>query len=173
MPRLDDLQEKRNKLMTDATALARKDGVTKEERAQVDTMLADVDVVEAEIVVEERLAKHEEQTRSHKIPPRPVPGQGDVIEEPEVIQKRTKAAFDQYIRFGAAAVQPDLRQYLRSANATQISAEYRDLGVGTPGTPAALTGRLPAGSAALSMATSSWLRRRLVRCCRRSRSSAP
>ena len=140
MARLKDLQEQRNKIMADATALARKDGVTKEERAQVQTMLADVDVLEADIATEERLAKHEEQRsregRSHNPPPRPNPGQGDVTDEPAVREKRERAAFEQFVRLGASNVHPDLRSYLHSG----VQPELRDLGVGTPGTPAALTG---------------------------------
>jgi HK97 family phage major capsid protein len=134
MARLAELQEKRNKIMTDATALARKEGVTAEERTQVTAMLADVDVLEADIAVEERLAKHEEErakeSRSHKAPPRGNPGEGG-SDDPKEREKRERQAWDQFVRFGRSGMQDELRSFL---------PERRDLGAGPVGVPAANTG---------------------------------
>ncbi len=135
MPRLEDLQEKRNKLMTDAAAQARKEGITAEERSQVDAMLADVDQLEIDINLEQRFVNHEKTDRSHTPPPRLQPGDNSGQDDTkELREKRARKAFEQYTRFGASAVDPELRKYMAGYTTTMTDAERRDLGVGTPGT---------------------------------------
>jgi HK97 family phage major capsid protein len=141
MPRLEDLQEKRNKTMNDAAALARKDGISSEERNTVKTMLADVDQLEEQIDLEQRFVKFETEQRSFTPPPRPQPGDGNAdTTTPELRAKREKKALEQYLRFGEGAVHPELRSYLKSAASAIKPDELRDLGVG------AVAGSITGGS---------------------------
>jgi HK97 family phage major capsid protein len=73
MPNLIDLREKRNKLMHDANAIMLGAEVTAEQRAKVTAMLADVDTLEADIAVAERMAAFEEEQRSAAAQTRPNP----------------------------------------------------------------------------------------------------
>ena len=64
------LSENRNKLMNDATKLAQTKEITKEQRTQVDTMLADVVKIEADMATAKRLADFAAEQRSAQMPPR-------------------------------------------------------------------------------------------------------
>lgn len=73
MPNLIDLREKRNKLMHDANAIMLGAEVTAEQRTSVNAMLTEVDTIEADIAVAERMAAFEEEQRSATSPARPNP----------------------------------------------------------------------------------------------------
>ena len=64
------IQEERNKLMNDATSLARTKDITSEQRAQVKQMLADVDVLEDEHRTAKRLEDFAAEQRRATAPPR-------------------------------------------------------------------------------------------------------
>jgi HK97 family phage major capsid protein len=87
-----ELQEKRNKLMHDATALARTKDITPEQRTQVNAMLKDVDALEAEAKTEQRLEAFAEEQRNAARPPR-----GEISNTNVDQQKR---AFRDYITKG-------------------------------------------------------------------------
>ena len=73
---LKSLKEKRAKLITDAQQLVAKKDVTAEERAKAHVMLADVDLLEQDIAIEERAATLATEQRSAGRPPRSQPGDG-------------------------------------------------------------------------------------------------
>jgi HK97 family phage major capsid protein len=114
MATLNELRSKRMKLLIDAQQIVIKPNVTQEERAQANAMLADVDLLEQDIAIEERLAKAQAEERSTGRPPRAQPGEGVTNEKREVEQRN----FIHYMRTG----------------------EVRDLNVGTTGTPFVPTG---------------------------------
>ena len=75
--------EQRNKLMNDAAKLAQTKDVTKEQKEQVRTMLADVDVLEADAAIAKRLEDFAAEQRNATAPPRGKPGEiaGDIEQE--------------------------------------------------------------------------------------------
>jgi HK97 family phage major capsid protein len=110
MPNLIELQTKRTKLMNDATKLIQGDNVTAEKRTNFDTMMAEVDVLEADIDRVKRTAAFEEELRNDagaRIP-RGTPGASMDSAENVQIEKRA------------------LRDFLVSGK----QSETRDLGVG-------------------------------------------
>lgn len=87
---LIDLQEKRNKLMHDATALVQgKETVTAEARSAFDKQIAEVDALDADISRLERVAKFESEQRSNASN-RPNPAENV---SKEVAEKRSMLAF--------------------------------------------------------------------------------
>jgi hypothetical protein len=76
---LKSLKEKRAKLITDAQQLVAKKDVTTEDRAKAHAMLADVDLLEQDIAIEERAAKLADEQRSAGRPPRAQPGEGTTL----------------------------------------------------------------------------------------------
>ena len=103
------LVEKRNKLMTEAQAIITAKHIDSEKRAMFDTMMKDVDRLDAEIQLEERSVSR---------PPRSQPGEngGSTHEE------RSKSAFREWMRTGT--ISQENRSYIK---------ETRDIGatVGT------------------------------------------
>jgi HK97 family phage major capsid protein len=97
-----ELSERRNKLMNDATALARTKDITKEQEAQVRTMLADVDVLEEQRNVAQRLEAFEQEQRAATRPPR-----GEINQTGNDLEEEKRA----------------LRNFV-------VNGERRDLGVG-------------------------------------------
>jgi HK97 family phage major capsid protein len=120
---LKDLQDRRNKLITDAQALLHQETVTAEHRSQFDTMMADVVAIEADIDRVEKLAKLEAETRSTQRPPRPNPGTN-----PTEVEQRDKAAakaFENYIRYGKDGLDAEERTLLRERrDLTTANAGY-------------------------------------------------
>jgi HK97 family phage major capsid protein len=114
---LKTLKEQRTKLLLDAQKLAVKKDVTKEEREQVKTMLADVELLEQGIAIEERIAKDASEQRSNGRPPRAQPGEGTAaVDETRAAEK---AAFVDYLKYGKRD--------------TSILREQRDLSTGNAG----------------------------------------
>jgi HK97 family phage major capsid protein len=119
------ITEKRNKLMVDAQAIITKETVTTEDRSNFDKMIADADVLSADLTRMQAVENfNKEQNRSTR-PPRAGFGNDDKSEATVQSQKR---AFTEWMRTGQ--VSAENRQYLRT--------EQRDLGVSTPG--GAITG---------------------------------
>jgi HK97 family phage major capsid protein len=115
---LKTLKENRTKLLLDAQKLAVKKDVTKEEREQVKTMLADVELLEQSIAIEERIAKDaSEQRGSNGRPPRAQPGEGTTATDET--RAAEKAAFTDYIKYGTRN--------------TNVLREQRDLTTGNTG----------------------------------------
>lgn len=112
-----ELQEKRSKLMNDATALIQSETVTAEQRSSFDAMMADVDLLEADINRMKRTEAFAAEQRTNR-PPRAVPGRSMDNAENAELEKRA------------------LRDFLVSGKQT----EQRDLGVGAVG------GNIVAGS---------------------------
>ena len=70
-----EIMEQRNKLMNDASKLAQGKDVTKEQKEQVRTMLADVDALEADASTAKRLEDFAAEQRTATAPPRGKPGE--------------------------------------------------------------------------------------------------
>jgi HK97 family phage major capsid protein len=119
-----ELKEKRTKLMADASKLIRQPDLTTEHRNQFDRMLADVDLLEADLGRLERTAQFEAEQRSTGRPPRPQPGQ-EVADRDETAEMQ-KRAFTSFIRFGEGRLTAEERSCLRPA-------EVRDIGTTTGG----------------------------------------
>jgi HK97 family phage major capsid protein len=113
--------EKRNKLMVDAQALITKVTVTTEDRSNFDCMIADADLLTADISRMQAVEKFNADQRNSTRPPRAGFGNDDKSEETVKSQKR---AFTEWMRTGQ--VSAENRQYIRTQ-------EQRDLGVSTPG----------------------------------------
>jgi HK97 family phage major capsid protein len=95
MPNLVDMKELRNKIMNDATAIVQGAEITAEQRTKVSAMLADVDTLEADIAVAERLAAFEEQRSASVAQARPNPNSS--VEDRS---RDEREAFRQYIKTG-------------------------------------------------------------------------
>lgn len=99
---LKDLQEKRNKLMTDATAIVSGTEVTVEQRGQFDAMLAEVKVVDSDIVRLQAVEQYKAEQRTAISHARPNPGESnDADERVEVRDARVKASFRNFLATGA------------------------------------------------------------------------
>jgi HK97 family phage major capsid protein len=98
MSKIKELKEQRTKLLLDAQKLATKKDVTKEEREQVKTMLADIELLEQGIAIEDRVAKDAAEQRSNGRPPRAQPGEGTTATDET--RAAEKAAFVDYIKYG-------------------------------------------------------------------------
>ena len=111
MSQIIALQEKRTKLMNDATKLIQVPNVTPEARTSFDAMMAEVDTIEADIARMKRSAAFEEELRTSSAVriPRRAPGTSMDAAENVAIEKRA------------------LRDYM----VTGKVSETRDLGVGT------------------------------------------
>ena len=94
---IQELRNKRTKLLLDAQKIVAKPNVTTEERAQAHAMLADVDLIEQDIAIHDRAAKAEAESRAAGRPPRSQPGEGAVNDETRSAEKR---AFVDYLKTG-------------------------------------------------------------------------
>lgn len=120
---IQEITEKRNKLMVDAQALITKETVTTEDRSNFDKMIADSDALTADITRMQAVENfNKEQQRSTR-PPRAGFGNEELTEETIRNQKR---AFTQWMRTGH--VSAENRQFIRTS-------EQRDLGVGAISAP--------------------------------------
>jgi HK97 family phage major capsid protein len=92
-----ELRDNRNKLLTDAQAilLASPDA---EKRASANQMLADADLIEADIKSLEKIESVQTEERSRTAPARPIPGA--VENEAKSETETEKRAFQRYIQFG-------------------------------------------------------------------------
>lgn len=99
---LNQLQEKRNKVMADAMALTAGETITAEQRSQFDAMLADVAVIDADITRVKAVEQYQNEQRSAATnAPRPNPGESnDPEERVEVRNARVKASFRNYLATG-------------------------------------------------------------------------
>ena len=114
MATIAELRTSRTKLLLDAQKIVTKKDASKEERQQATQMVADADVLEEQIALEERIAKAQSEERSTSRIPRGQPGENITAETREKDRKN----FVHYMRTG----------------------EIRDLNVGTTGTPLVPTG---------------------------------
>jgi len=108
---LNTLKTQRTKLLLDAQQIVIKKDATTEERTSAKAMIADADLLDERIALEERIAKNdsESEVRSAGRPPRGIPGEN--ADATSLDEKR--AAFVNYMRTG----------------------ETRDLVTGTTGAP--------------------------------------
>lgn len=120
---LQETTEKRNKLMVDAQTLITKEVVTKEDRANFDKMIADSDLLTADITRMQAVEKFSAEQRATTRPPRAGFGSDDKSEETAHNQKR---AFKEWMRFGN--VSAENRAFIRTM-------EQRDLGTGAISAP--------------------------------------
>ena len=120
---IKNLIEKRNKTMVDAQAIISKETVTTEDRSKFDQMIADSDVMSADITRMQAVEKFNAEQRQITRPPRAGFGNEDQTEEAKQNQKR---AFREWMRTGQ--VSPENRQYIQTQ-------EQRDLGVGAISAP--------------------------------------
>ena len=120
---IKELKDRRNKLLADAQKLMLQKDITTEVRSQFDAMIADADVIDADIKRLERVAQFEEEQRSAGRPPRSNPGEQEATPESNKAERR---AFADYIRFGRVD--------------SNVLRENRDLGTG------AVAGAITGGS---------------------------
>ena len=107
-----EYRDKINKLMQDSQAILLQPTVTKEDRAKVDAMMAEVDELETHCATQERIEKWEANRRALVVPGRPNPGetpQGS----PEEQRALAHRAVLQYLQGGMANVDADLRSQFR------------------------------------------------------------
>ena len=122
---LQELRDKRNKLLHDAQAIVTADNVTAEQRAQVKAMLADVDVIETDIAVLDRASKAEAETRKTAAPPRGNPGSD--LTDPEALKTEQKRAMTNFVRRGVMSEHLENRTVIGITTGTGSAG---DLGVG-------------------------------------------
>jgi HK97 family phage major capsid protein len=95
------LQEKRNKLFADASALVAGESVTAEQRTQFDTMLAEVTVVDGDITRLQAIEEHRASVRNPVNQPAPKPGESaDPEERAEVRSARQAQELRKYMVTG-------------------------------------------------------------------------
>jgi HK97 family phage major capsid protein len=121
MATISELRANKTKLLLDAQAILIKPNVTAEERTSAKKMLADVDLIEEQIALEERIAKAQSETRSTGRIPRGEPGEGNVVTD----EKRAaeKAAFTDYIKYGIRSKELREQRDLSTSNAGVIIAQ--------------------------------------------------
>jgi HK97 family phage major capsid protein len=122
---IQEMRDKRNKLLHDAQAIVTADSVTAEQRTQVTAMLADVDVIEADIAVLDRTSKAEGETRRQSAPPRGNPGAD--LSDPEAAKTEQKRAMTNFVRRGVMSEHLENRTVVGITTGTAGSG---DLGVG-------------------------------------------
>lgn len=105
---INDLKEKRSKLLSDAQAILQKNEIDVQEQEACERMLADVEKLEKQIDLVERVSAKEAEERSKTKPPRSNPNSGT----PTADEKRTKA-FEKYVRFGREELDTEERALLR------------------------------------------------------------
>jgi HK97 family phage major capsid protein len=93
-----DMKEQRIKLITDAQKLVLGDTVTAEQRDQANRMVADVEKLEADINVAEKLERYEVESRETVRPPRGNPAASEA--ETREQSDREVRAFTHYIKTG-------------------------------------------------------------------------
>jgi HK97 family phage major capsid protein len=98
MSKLIEMRQQKTKLLLDAQALVTKKDATKEDRQKAHAMLADVDLLEQDIAIEERVTKDQTEQRSAGRPPRAQPGEGTT--PTDETRAAEKAAFVDYLKFG-------------------------------------------------------------------------
>lgn len=95
------LQEKRNKLFADASALVAGESVTAEQRTQFDAMLADVTVIDGDINRLQAIEEHRASMRNPVNQPAPKPGESaDPEERAEVRAARQAQELRKYMLTG-------------------------------------------------------------------------
>ncbi|WP_213805752.1 phage major capsid protein [Granulicella sp. dw_53] len=120
---LKDMQEQRTKLISDAQKIVLQDSVTTEQRAEAEAMLVDVDKLEADINLVQKLEKLEAETRATTRPSRPTPGA--VASDREERDGLAAKAFEKYIRYGASELTHEDRSALREKrDLTTTNAAY-------------------------------------------------
>src|SRR5258705_12189133 len=107
--KLKTLISQRDKLISDAGAIAQNKNASKEQRAQIKAMFVDIDKLQEDIDIETRLASLKEENRSAGTPPRGQPGDTllDITPERNELEKR---AFKNYI---TGRLKPEDHQYLK------------------------------------------------------------
>jgi HK97 family phage major capsid protein len=116
---IQEMREKRTKLLHDAQVIMLQETVTAENRASVDAMLADVDVLELDITRTERSSVVDAENRSARNTPRAVPGarSDDTV---EARNERQKNAFDKIVRGGLQGLNAETRERF-------AAVEHRDI----------------------------------------------
>jgi HK97 family phage major capsid protein len=98
---LSQLQEKRNKLMADATALVAGENITVEQRNQFDGYMAEVSVIDGDITRLKAVEEHRAAMRNPVNQPRPNPSESnDPEERAEVRHAAQKASLRSYLTTG-------------------------------------------------------------------------
>jgi HK97 family phage major capsid protein len=119
MSNLIELRNSKTKLLLDAQKILTKQGVTAEERTSAQKMIADVDAIEQNIALEERIAKDTaERAEQEQRAARPPRGQVGVAPTNET-REAEKRAFTDYLKFGKADM--------------TVLKENRDLSTGNAG----------------------------------------
>jgi HK97 family phage major capsid protein len=108
---MSKIKEQRVKLLLDAQKILIRKDATSEERTSAKAMIADADLLDEQIALEDRIAKTQSEERSTTRPPRAGFSEGGIV-TPEK-REEEKRNFVHYMRTG----------------------EIRDLNVGTTGTP--------------------------------------
>jgi HK97 family phage major capsid protein len=120
---IQELREKRAKLLVDAQAIMSGENVTAEQRTNVDKMLADANSLQADVQRLEQLEAFDKENRSQHSIPRGQPGNGEA--EPEV---DTRSASER-----RAATNKAIRTWMSNDQTVSRSFERRDLTVAANG----------------------------------------
>jgi HK97 family phage major capsid protein len=116
---LNELKDKRNKLLSDMQAIALK-GFNTETRSAFDRMNDEVTAIEADIKRIEAIEQRSAQSDSYERSPRPVPGTDAFASMPaEERKKKFSRAFQQYaVRGNIHSVDPEYRALLTTSDST-------------------------------------------------------
>jgi HK97 family phage major capsid protein len=116
---LNELKDKRNKLLSDMQAIALK-GFNTETRSAFDRMNDEVTAIEADIKRIEAIEQRSAQSDSYERSPRPVPGTDSFASMPaEERKKKFSRAFQQYaVRGNIHSVDPEYRALLTTSDST-------------------------------------------------------
>jgi HK97 family phage major capsid protein len=116
---IQTLQDKCNKLLLDAQNLLIADEVTIEQRASAKAMLADAEVLEAQIADLRGIEAAQARSASFERSPRPTPGNANAPQmDAEQRKKAVKGALTQYARKGFAGLNAEQRDLLTTSDAT-------------------------------------------------------
>lgn len=131
---LKELQEKREKLVTDARAALEEitkntdDSRAAELEQRHDAIMAEFDTLEARIAREERVAKIEKDAEERRAKQRPISGDGEARGQDEDDETVTyRSAFGAYLRSGcdSAELTSEQRSVLRRGFDAKVGAELR------------------------------------------------
>ncbi len=127
-----ELKNNRNKLMTDAQQLLLKEKVTVENRTEANKMLADANLLDADITNLEKIEKTTVEERSAGMPNRPNPGE-ETANDPKEQAKLEKRALARYMQYGivdhnylkpSGLPAAELRDITTGGNNSTLSAAY-------------------------------------------------
>jgi HK97 family phage major capsid protein len=126
LSKIRELREKRAKIHAEAHELISKPTLTAEDRAKFDAMMADMDLLKADIDRLERAEAAEKELRETTRPPEAAIGD-DPTKKPTQNEEAYRSAFRSFLKNG---LYPDQRFPGVSEDERRILMEHRDMGTG-------------------------------------------